>query len=261
MDETEIGSIVVTGASSGIGAALAAAFARPGARLLLVGRDRTRLDIVAERCRARGALPDIAALDVRDEPALRAALQSFDSHHPADVVIASAGITNILEADAVIEPPQTFRLVIETNLVGAYNTVAALAERMAARGRGRIALIGSLAGYRGFAQAPAYCASKAALKAFGEAMRTQLRPRGVAVTIALPGFVATPLEASYSSPKPLRMTADAAAWIIARAIRRRRACVAFPRSLAFGATLLALLPPRLGDRLVRTVRVTGHHRP
>jgi short-subunit dehydrogenase len=249
-------SVVITGASSGIGAALARLYAGQHARLLLIGRDAARLARVAESCTA-AALVETARVDVRERAAMADILAAFDARHPLDVVVANAGVTSILAPDAPVESGDAFERVLETNLLGAFNTVAPVAERMAARGAGRIGLVGSIAGLRGLPYSPAYCASKAGLKAMGEAMRARLRPRGVTLTIASVGFVVTPLDDGIASPKPLRMTAERAAARIAAAVEAGRAHVAFPLPLASAARLLALLPPRLGDALLRLVPVSA----
>lgn len=248
-------NIAITGASSGIGAALARLYARQHAAMLLIGRDAARLAQVADSCRSEARLVETARIDVRDRAAMAEALEAFDTLHPLNVVIANAGITSILPPEAAVESADVFERVLETNLIGASNTVAPIAQRMAARGSGRIGLIGSIAGLRGLPYSPAYCASKAGLKAMGEAMRAKLRPHGVSVTIASIGFVTTPLDDSIASPKPLRMSAERAAARLARAIAAGRGHVAFPVPLASAARLLALLPPRLGDALLRQIAV------
>src|SRR5262245_22184018 len=250
-------NVVITGASSGIGAALAHFYARQRARVLLIGRDTARLAQVAEVCSAHATLVETARVDVRERAALAAVLDRFDDRYPIDVAVANAGVTSILAPNDFVESGDEFERVLETNLIGAFNTVAPVAERMATRGAGRIGLVGSIAGLRGLPYSPAYCASKAGLKAMGEAMRARLRPRGVTLTIASVGFVVTPLDDAIASPKPLRMTAERAAARIAAAVEAGRAHVAFPLPLASAARLLALLPPRLGDALLRLVPVSA----
>jgi len=248
-------NVAITGASSGIGAALARLYAAQGARLLLIGRDAARLAAVAAECRSAAGV-ETARVDVRDRAAMAEALGAFDARHALDVVVVNAGVTNILEPGAAVESADDYQRVLETNLIGAFHTLAPAAERMAARGRGRIGLVGSIAGLRGMPYSPAYCASKAGLKALGEAMRAKLRPRGVSVTIASVGFVATPLDHGIESPKPFRMTPERAAARIAAGIASGRAHIAFPWALAWAARLFALLPPRLGDALLRCVPVS-----
>lgn len=250
-------NIVVTGASSGIGAALARLYARQRARLLLIARDEERLARVAEACAPDAALVETASVDVRERTALQTIIREFDARHPLDVVVANAGITNILAPDAPVEPSEVVERVISTNLLGAFNTFAPAAESMAARGAGRIGLVGSIAGLRGLPYSPAYCASKAGLKAMGEAMRAKLGKYGVSVTIASIGFVATPLDDGIASPKAFRMSPERAAARIAAAIDAGRAHVAFPLPVAAAARILSLLPARLGDALLRRIRVSA----
>jgi len=248
-------NVVITGASSGIGAALARLYAGQRVALLLIGRDAARLATVAEACQAQARLVETARVDVRDRAAMAEILAAFDARHPLDIVLANAGVTSILEPGTPVESADDFQRVLDANLVGAFNTVAPVAERMAARGSGHIGLVGSIAGFRGLPYSPAYCASKAGLKAMGEAMRARLRPFGVSVTIASLGFVVTPLDDGIASPKPLRMSPERAAARIARAVGAGRAHVAFPLPLASAARLLALLPPRFGDALLRRIAV------
>jgi short-subunit dehydrogenase len=250
-------NVVVTGASSGIGAALARLYGRQRARLLLIGRDEARLARIAEACAGEAALVETARVDVRERAAMQEILNDFDARYPLDVVVANAGVTNILAPDAPVEPAEAVERVLATNLAGAFNTIGPVAERMAARGAGRIGLVGSIAGLRGLPYSPAYCASKAGLKAMGEAMRARLRKHGVSVTIASVGFVVTPLDDGIASPKPFRMSPERAAARIAAAIAAGRAHVAFPLPLAAAARLLALLPPRLGDALLRLIPVSA----
>lgn len=250
-------NIVVTGASSGIGAALARLYARQRARLLLIGRDRERLARIAEVCAAEAALVETASVDVRERAAMQTVIREFDARHPLDVVVANAGITNILAPDSPVEAGEVVDRVIATNLLGAFNTLAPAAERMAARGAGRIGLVGSIAGLRGLPYSPAYCASKAGLKAMGDAMRAKLGKYGVSVTVASIGFVETPLDESIASPKPFRMAPERAAARIAAAIGAGRAHVAFPLPVAAAARALSLLPPRLGDAILRRIRVSA----
>ena len=250
-------SIVVTGASSGIGAALARLYARQRAHLLLSGRDRERLARIADACAADAALVETATVDVRERAAMLETIWEFDARHPLDVAVANAGITNILAPGTPVEPGDAVERVISTNLLGAFNTAAPAAERMAARGAGRIGLVGSIAGLRGLPYSPAYCASKAGLKAMGDAMRAKLGKYGVSVTIASVGFVATPLDDGIASPKPFRMSAERAAARIAAAIGAGRAHVAFPLPLVAAVRALSLLPPRLGDAILRRIRVSA----
>jgi short-subunit dehydrogenase len=122
---------------------------------------------------------------------------------------------------------------------------------MLARGRGQLALMSSLAGFRGMPSAPAYCASKAAVRSYGEGLRGRLLDQGVAVSVICPGFVRTPLTARNPFPMPFLVEPERAAAIIKAGLARRRARIAFPRRLYFAVRLLDALPVALTDRYLR----------
>lgn len=237
-------SILITGASSGIGAALALDFAAPGVHLALGGRDPARLHAMAERCRRRGALAEGTAVDVTDRAAMAAWLGAVDRANPLDLVIANAGVAGA----GGYGGPEAARTILAVNLDGVVNTIEPVLPAMSARGRGQLALMSSLAGFRGFPSAPAYCASKAAVRVWGEGLRGRLARQGIAVSVICPGFVRTPMTAANPFPMPLSMTPERAAAIIRRGLLRRRARIAFPLALYGAVRLLHALPPGLADR-------------
>jgi short-subunit dehydrogenase len=241
--------IALTGASSGIGAALAERLAGPGVSMLLTGRDGARLDRVAAAARARGAAVETVLVDVTDRPSLSAALLAFDAAAPIDLLIANAGISAGLGPGRTPEDPAEARRVWEVNYGGVLNTVEPLLPAFLARGAGRIVLMSSMAARRPLADMPSYSASKAAVRAYGESLRGWLGPRGVAVTVLCPGFVTSPMSARHRGFKPFEITADRAADIIARGVARRAPFVTFPWPLALICWLDRRLPPRLADRL------------
>jgi short-subunit dehydrogenase len=247
--------ILITGASSGIGRALALAYAAPGARLALTGRDAERLEAVAAAARQLGAEIETALLDVRDQAAMAQWIGAADARLGFDLCVANAGITTGLSPGELYEDPQAVRALLSINLVGALNTVEPLIAPMLARGRGQLAFIGSMAGLRGLPYAPAYCAAKAALHAYSEALRGRLEPAGVTVSLVIPGFVKTPLNDSIEAFKPFELSDAAAAEIIRRGLDRRKAVIAFPWPLYFAARLSRLLPPRLVDRIFSRIDV------
>jgi short-subunit dehydrogenase len=232
--------VLLTGASSGLGAALAQKLAAPGRRLHLGGRDERRLAASAAACAAAGAEVVPQRLDVRDRAALRAWVRQAD----ADLVIANAGISG-RGADGARSAE-----IVAVNVQGVIDTVEAAWPAMAARGGGQIALMGSLAGFRGMPGAPVYSASKAAVLAYGQALRPHARRAGIALTVICPGFVATPMTAGNPFPMPLLMPAERAADIIARGLARRRRLILFPWSLALAARAIALLPDPLAEALL-----------
>ncbi len=243
--------VAITGASAGIGRALAEAVAAPGVSLLLVARREPALAGVAAGLRARGAWVETAALDVRDASALAERLLDFDARHPIDLVIANAGVSGGLAPDGRAEDAAAARRIVDVNLTGAINTVAPLLPGLRARGRGRVVLVSSLAARRPLPEMPAYAASKAGLRAYGIALRGALRPSGVGVTVACPGFVTTAMSARHLGPKPWEMPADRAACAILGAAARGRAVTSFPWPLALLGWIGAQLPPALADRAIR----------
>ncbi|HXQ67831.1 MAG TPA: SDR family NAD(P)-dependent oxidoreductase [Alphaproteobacteria bacterium] len=238
--------ILITGGSSGLGAALAQAYAGPGVRLALSGRDAARLEVAAARCRAKGAEVATALLDVGAAPAMAEWLRAEDAAQPLDLVIANAGVSLGQGQDG--ERAERVRRTFAVNLMGVVNTVEPAIQLMAARRRGQIAIMSSLAGLRGLPSAAAYSASKAAVKAYGEALRGELEGLGIAVSVICPGFVKSRMTEANDFSMPFLMEAEDAAAIIRRGLARNRARIAFPFPLYAAMWLLAALPPALTDR-------------
>jgi short-subunit dehydrogenase len=252
-------SILITGASSGIGAALALAYASTGARLALGGRHEARLAAIAERCRAGGAPVTTAVVDTTDEAAVAHWVAATDDEAPLDLVIANAGISGGHRRDGSGEDPDEVLRIMQVNFAGTCHTIHPVLPRMRARRRGQIALMSSIAALRGLPYSPAYCASKAAVLAYGEALRGWLHPQGVEVSIVLPGFVDTPMAGRVSSPKPFQMSADRAAQRIRHGLERGQARIAFPTILSFGTRLMSLFPAALVDPALAMVNVDIGH--
>jgi short-subunit dehydrogenase len=248
-------SVLITGASGGIGAALAKAYARPGVTLALTGRNEERLRAAVATAAAAGAIVLYRALDVRDGAALTSWIGEVEAAHPLDLVIANAGITGG-HHDGADESIEEVRRLIETNFLAACRTVDAALPAMRRRRHGQIAFVSSLAGVRGLSHMPGYSASKAALIAYAEAMRGWLRDDGIEVAIVLPGNVDTPMLARESGPKPMTLTAERTAAIIKRGLARRRACIAFPFPLYWLLRTSTLLPAAPVDKVLNRFRVT-----
>ena len=238
-------SILITGASSGIGEALAHALAAPGVTLHLSGRDAARLDTVAAACRQSGAAVDPGVLDVRDAAAMAAWVKDAGR---LDLVIANAGISAGI-GGAVVEHPDQTRAIFATNVDGVFNTVFPAIEVMAAQQpgpdgvRGRIAVIASIAALIATFAAPAYGASKAAVDAWTVASAPGLRRDGIMLTSFCPGYIRTPMTARNRFPMPGLMDADRAACIILRSIAAGRVRVTFPWWMGLAARIADLLPP------------------
>ncbi|HEY8260734.1 MAG TPA: SDR family NAD(P)-dependent oxidoreductase [Methylosinus sp.] len=248
--------ILITGASSGIGRALALAYAREGRSLALYGRDGNRLEETASACRAAGAEADATIVDVRDRHAMAARIAESDARAPLDLVVANAGVSTGLAAGQIAEDPEAVRGALAINVLGVFNTVEPAIEAMTARGRGQIALVGSMAGLRGLPYSPAYCASKAAVHLYADSLRGALAPHGVQVSLIVPGFVTTPMTAGLEAWQPGRISDAKAAEIILRGLERNAAVIAFPLFVYYAMKLFAWLPPRAVDSVMRRFEVT-----
>lgn len=249
-------SVLITGASSGIGRALALAFARPGILLLLMGRDRERLTDTASAARAKGAEAVPKQLDVRDQKVMAQWITDADERRPIDLVIANAGITTGLRPGQLAEDPAAVRALIAVNLTGVLNTVEPVIAPMCERGRGQIAIVGSIAGIRGLPYSPAYCAAKAAVHSYSESLRGRLAASGVKVSLIVPGFVKTPLNDSIAAIKPLEFPDARAAQIIRRGLEKGKPVIAFPKSLYLLAGLSRILPVRIVDKVLAGIPVS-----
>lgn len=240
-------AILITGASSGIGEALALSYAASEVFLALTGRDTARLDAVVSACRAQGATVVAATVDAADASGMEAWIAEIDATRPIDLVIANAGISAGTGGGA--EGADQTRQILRVNIEGVINTVLPLVPRMAARGRGQIALMSSMASFRGMPGAAAYSASKAFVRVWGEALRLELAPSGVSVSVICPGFVVSRITAANKFTMPLLMPASRAAGIIRRGLARNQPRIAFPRRIYAAVWLLAALPAALVEPL------------
>lgn len=237
-------SILITGASSGIGEALARLYAGDGVTLFLSARDRARLESVAAACRSLGADAREVAIDVTDRVSMHDWIAAADRVRPLDLVIANAGISGGTAGG--IETDTQVRRIFAVNLDGMLNTVHPALEVMLPRGRGQIAIMSSLAGFLPLPGAPAYTASKAAVRHYGEALRPTAARSGLKVSVICPGFVESRITATNPFPMPLLMPADRAARIIRHGLSRNRARIAFPWPAYLASWLTgAVLPPSL----------------
>ena len=229
--------VVITGASSGIGEALARHYAREGATLGLISRRPS-------------AVPGQSyCIDVTDEAAVAAAADDFIRRFgPPELVIANAGIGSGTDG-AEIGDVAKLRKILDTNVAGLAATLAAFAPAMRAAGRGTLAGIASVAGFRGLAGNGAYCASKSAAITWMESLRAELHGSGVAVVCICPGYIDTPMTRVNRFRMPFLLAADEAARRIARAIAARRRLAVIPWQMALLSVLLRAMPGWLYDRL------------
>ena len=245
---------VITGASSGLGASLALAYAGPQIALGLTGRDRERLAAVAESCRAAGATVDTAMIDVADGQAMADWLTAFDRNHPVELVVANAGTSAGADPGADFEPAAATTRQIAVNLLGVVNTIAPLLPYLCQRRRGRIAIISSVAALRGLPYSPGYCASKAGARAYGEALRPLLKGQGVGVSVVCPGFFSSRMTDRWEGPMPFLYSGERAARRIKRGIDHGQARINFPLPLVLGMRFCDLAPTLIGDEIMRRFR-------
>lgn len=242
-------TILITGASSGIGRAVAQAFAAPGVLLLLTGRSADRLADITEICREKGAAVEPLVLNVTERAETEKQIVLWDERNAIDIVIANAGVSGGTSMDAA-QSEEQLREIIATNLDGTFNTVNPLIPRMQARRSGQIVLMSSMAGFRGMPNAPAYSTSKVAVRAYGDALRPLLKPDGITVSIIFPGFVKTPLTDVNTFEMPFLMEVEKAAAIIKNGIERKKPFIAFPWQMHILCWLLGAMPRRLSDFLL-----------
>ena len=240
--------VFITGASSGIGLALAGEYARRGAILGLVARRRDAL------ARFRDAHPQhpilIYAADVRDADALANATQDFFAKHGCpDIVIANAGVSR--GTITGLGDLQAFRDVMDTNYYGMVATFEPFAAEMAAARKGTLVGISSVAGVRGLPGSGAYSASKAAARTYLESLRVEMRPRGVSVVTIAPGFIRTPMTARNPYPMPFLMDVERFAHAAARAIEQKKRYVVLPWQMRFVAMMLHAVPRWLYDAAMK----------
>src|SRR4051812_42242226 len=240
--------VFITGASSGIGRGLSLELARRGASLGLLARRREMLEELVAEVEGAGGRALALPADVTDAASVKQAADNLrERFGRIDVLIANAGVGATTHAKDL--KADEFAQVVNINLLGAVNSVTAVVPEMVEQGSGHLVAISSLAAYRGLPKSGAYCASKAALSAFFESLRLDLRGTGVDVTIIHPGFIKTPLTAGRHAQMPYLMELEDATKKIVRAIEARKKSYAFPWQLASLVRAAMLMPNFLYDRI------------
>ena len=243
-------TILITGASSGIGAGLARAYAADGVTLLLWGRDAARLDSVAADCRARGANVTTQVFDLRDAAGFAKLLADVPV---LDIAIFNAGLGGTAPPDVAAEMPESVQALAEVNFTAPIIGANAVAGAMAARGTGHIVLVGSITESFPLPMAPTYAATKAGLKMFAEAFGIRMEKYGVKVTLVSPGFIDTPMSRQVKEAKPFLMDADTAAAIIKRRVAAGARTIVVPWQFAVIRGVANLLPRALLRRILSRV--------
>lgn len=241
--------VFLTGASSGIGEALAIEIAKRGAILGLLARREEMLKELAEKCETVGGKARVFAADVVDAEAVQKSADALrDEFGRIDILIANAGIGGNNKETRELQP-EAVKKVIDINLIGAVNSVHAVLPQMLERGSGQLVAISSLAGFRGIPKSAAYSASKAGMTAFFESVRLDVMHKGVDVTIIQPGFIKTPLTAGRKSKMPFMMELEDALPNFLRAIEKRKKFAAFPWQIATLVRAGRMFPTWLYDKI------------
>lgn len=250
-------TILITGATGGIGGALAEVYAEPDNVLILQGRNSVRLAELAASCEAKGARVLIRVLDMRNLKELAAWLHMICEQEKVDLVIVNAGVNTNIGPQGAGERWEDVQALIEVNVLAAMATVDAVLPSMRARGEGQIALMSSLAAYFGLPVTPSYCASKAALKVYGEALRGWLYSEGVRVNVVMPGYVESQMCRDMPGPKPFLWSAEKAARTIKRGLARNQSRISFPFPLNLGTWFLSVLPAGISEWILRLLNYAG----
>jgi short-subunit dehydrogenase len=232
---------VVTGASSGIGRAIAKVLAAEGCKVGLVARRRDRLESLAAEIAATGGTAAVGAADISDRQQTLTAIAEVSARlGPIDLLVANAGVgaPTLLNPINVADVEKMFRV----NVLGVVYALEAVLPDMLKRGGGHVAAVSSLAAYKGLPGESGYSSSKAAVNNYMEGLRIQLRDRGIAVTTICPGFVKTPMTEVNDFNMPWLLEADDAARRIVRALKRKKKVFNFPWQLSLLMKMTALLP-------------------
>jgi short-subunit dehydrogenase len=234
--------ILITGASSGIGAALARAYAAPGVTLFLWGRDRARLELVASAAREKGAatIPDI--FDLADVSTMRARLAACDAQGPLDLAIFCAGLGGEVAEGQPAQDWDNALAMAEVNFTSPALGATYISGEMAQRARGHIVLVSSVAESLPLPTSPLYSGSKAGLSMFAEGLAIRMAPHGVAVTLVSPGYIDTPMSQGLNRARPFLISADRAAQIIKDKLAARPFKIVVPWQFIILRALVWLLP-------------------
>lgn len=256
---SQLKTILITGASGGIGSALVKQYASQdqAKRLILLGRNKNKLESVAAQYENLNTEITTHGIDIRNSSEIQLLVESIDKQNPIDLIICNAGVTSNIGDNGEAESWEAISQVIDVNLYGVLASLNPLISHMQQRKQGQIALVSSLAAYRGMPITPAYCASKAAVKAYGEALRGWLSTDGIKVNVICPGFVESDMSKQFPGDKPLMISADKAAIKIIKGLNRNKACISFPFPLNTGMWLLSILPYGIADWFMRLFSYGG----
>ena len=236
-------TILITGASSGLGYELALQYSNSNVRLILIGRNIDQLNKIANLCHDKGAVTHVVAIDIRDKAKMAEHLTKFCDQYGIDIAIACAGVSaGTLDGP---ESPSQIEIIFDTNINGVLNTIMPLVPYMIARRKGSIVIVSSMAGLVGLSSAPSYSASKACIRVFGEALRGYLSQYNVNTTVVIPGYIKTPMTDVNNFPMPFIVSTTEAAQKIIKGIANNKGVIAFPTIIYIILKCLSCLPNQL----------------
>lgn len=233
-------NIIISGASSGIGRELAISYAAKNVNLFLCARNFEKLKEVQEICNKLGANIFIEKIDVSEAKSVKKWLEKIQAKFTIDLVIANAGISA-----GTASGTESFKQINEifaTNINGVINIIQPIIEEMKINRQGQIAIISSLAGFRGLPSSPAYSASKAAVRIYGQALRGNLADYNIKVNVICPGFVKTPMTDANNFKMPFIMSSQKCAKLIRKGLSKNKGLIAFPKIFYFMVWFVSVLP-------------------
>lgn len=248
-------NILITGASSGIGEAVAKLYAAPGVTLAISGRNIERLDTVTKTLKDKGATVYAKVIDVTNDTAMAAWIADIDKKAPLDLVIANAGVG--VQAGDFDNMHDAAKFTIRVNIGGVFNTVHPALTWMQKRGRGQIAIVSSLAGYLGLPGSPMYSASKNAVRAYGEALRPAYALKGIEINVICPGWVRSRITDRNQYQMPFFMEVDKAAGIIVKGLAKNKGRIAFPWPMVAVMKIMTILPISWALKILGRVTMKG----
>lgn len=251
---SKILTVVISGATGGIGRALAVEYSRVGSELILIGKNKLTLESLHNECIALGAKVSSYSVDLTSIQNTLELAEHIACQYDVDLVISNAGVTNSVNADREIENWNDIEALLTVNLTGAIAITHPILEKMQVNKKGHVAYVSSIAAYYGMPITPSYCASKAGLKAYSEAMRGLLAKDSICVSLIAPGFVKTSMSDKFPGAKPLMLDTQSAAIKIKKGLDQKKKVITFPFFLSLGMRLLSVIPASLADRILTVLK-------
>ena len=246
MCKNNIKNIIITGASSGLGKALAIEYANKDTTLFLTGRNQSRLCITANACIKKGAKVFYKPINIKDREKLKNWINDINNDYRIDLVIANCGISGGTSKQNIENSEQVYD-IFDTNIYGVLNTILPVINIMKKQKSGNIAIISSMASFLPLPSSPSYSATKVCIRYFGESLYNNLKNDNIHVSIICPGFIKTPLTDRNNFKMPFLMEVEKASKIIKNGIEKNKKLIIFPKIMYFLSKLIDILPNFIKD--------------